>query len=49
VSWVRDATREGRLPHVKLGRYRRYVRADMLAWVEEQKVGGGNGSGQISP
>ena len=41
VSWVREATREERLPHVKLGRYRRYVRADLLGWVEEQKTGGG--------
>src|SRR5947209_19447083 len=23
-SWVREATRDGRLPHVALGRYRRY-------------------------
>jgi excisionase family DNA binding protein len=36
-SWVRDATRDGRLPHVPLGRYRRYVRADILEWVEKQK------------
>jgi len=48
VSWVREATREGRLPHVKLGRYRRYIRADLLAYVEEQKAGGGNGAGQRS-
>ena len=25
-SWVREATREGRIPHLKLGRYRRYQR-----------------------
>ena len=25
-SWVREATREGRLPHLRLGRYRRYER-----------------------
>ena len=23
-SWVREATRDGRLPHLRLGRYRRY-------------------------
>ena len=36
-SWVGEAARQGRLPHVMLGRYRRFVRADLLAWVEEQK------------
>ena len=25
-SWVREATRDGRLPYVALGRYRRYER-----------------------
>jgi excisionase family DNA binding protein len=40
VRWVRDATRAGKLPHVALGRYRRYDRADVLRWVEAQKAGG---------
>ena len=39
-GWVKEASRNGRLPVVKLGRYRRYDRADVLAWVEEQKQGG---------
>jgi excisionase family DNA binding protein len=39
-SWVGEAARQGRLPHIKLGRYRRFVRADLLAWLEEQKGGG---------
>jgi excisionase family DNA binding protein len=39
VSWVRAETRAGRLPVVELGRYRRYVEADVLAWLEEQKSG----------
>jgi excisionase family DNA binding protein len=39
-SWVGEEARAGRLPHVKLGRYRRYVRAELLEWVEEQKAGG---------
>jgi len=33
VSWVREATREGRLPHLALGRYRRYSRAAIDAWL----------------
>jgi len=40
VRWVRDATRDGRLPVVRLGRYCRYDRADVLGWVEAQKCSG---------
>jgi excisionase family DNA binding protein len=39
-GWVREHTRNGRLPAIQLGRYRRYDRADVLAWVEAQKGGG---------
>jgi excisionase family DNA binding protein len=35
--WVRDATRDGRLPHIRLGRYVRYARGDVGAWIEAQK------------
>jgi excisionase family DNA binding protein len=38
-SWVGEAARAGRLPHMMLGRYRRFDRADLLAWREEQKTG----------
>lgn len=37
-SWVREATREGRLPHLALGRYRRYERTAIQAWLEEQRA-----------
>jgi excisionase family DNA binding protein len=37
VSWVREATRDGRLPHVPLGRYRRYRRERLLEWIEAQE------------
>jgi excisionase family DNA binding protein len=40
VGWVREHTRTGSVPHVQLGRYVRYQRADVLAWVEGLKVGG---------
>jgi excisionase family DNA binding protein len=40
-GWVRQQTRDGNLPHVKLGRYRRYDRDELLAWVESLKAGGG--------
>lgn len=38
VSWVREATREGRLPFaVQLGRYWRYDAAGIQPWLEQQK------------
>jgi excisionase family DNA binding protein len=38
-SWVREATRAGRLPHLRLGRYRRYRWSEIEAWLEEQNAG----------
>lgn len=40
VSWVRESTRSGAIPHVTLGRYKRYVLADVEAWLEECKKPG---------
>jgi excisionase family DNA binding protein len=37
VSWVRESTRSGAIPCVQLGRYRRYVLEDVLAWLDECK------------
>ena len=37
-SWVREATRQNTLPHLRLGRYRQ---ADILAWLETHKHGNG--------
>ena len=39
VTWVREATRAGRLPHVRLGRYVRYERDEVLDWVTQQRSG----------
>ena len=39
-SWVREATRDGRLPHLQLGRYRRYRRSDIERWLCDQQAGG---------
>jgi excisionase family DNA binding protein len=39
-SWVGEAARQGRLPCVMLGRYRRFDRTDLLAWLEQQKARG---------
>lgn len=38
-SWVREATRDGRLPHLKLGRYRRYQASTITAWLHDQQAG----------
>ena len=38
-SWVGEAARQGRLPCIMLGRYRRFDRADLETWIEEQKTG----------
>jgi len=35
VSWVYEQSRRGRIPTVTLGRYRRYRREAIEAWVEE--------------
>ena len=40
-SWVREATRAGHLPHLPLGRYRRYSLPAIEAWLEEQQAGAG--------
>ena len=39
-SWVREATRDGRLPHLSLGRYKRYERAALEAWIADQRQPG---------
>ncbi len=38
--WVREHTRSGRIPSVRLGRYRRYRLDAVLAWVEAQEESG---------
>jgi excisionase family DNA binding protein len=34
TSWVREATRSGAMPHLELGRYKRYRWPDVEAWLE---------------
>lgn len=38
-SWVREATREQKLPYLALGRYRRYEKTAVDAWLAEQRQG----------
>ncbi len=40
LSWVREATRDGRLPHIALGRYRRYRRSEIEVFLEHARRGG---------
>lgn len=40
VSWVRESTRSGAMPVVRLGRYCRYDEADVLAWLDRCKQPG---------
>lgn len=40
ASWVYEQSRAGRIPTVTLGRYRRYRREAIEAWVEEIEATG---------
>jgi excisionase family DNA binding protein len=35
VSWVREATRNGAIPAIPIGRYWRYRESSILAWLAE--------------
>lgn len=37
VSWVYRASRDGELPTVKIGRYRRFRREAVEKWITEQE------------
>ena len=38
-SWVREQTRAGRMPHLALGRYKRYDWPAVAEWLEGQRSG----------
>lgn len=38
-TWVRQETRAERMPHLELGRYRRYSWEAVEAWLETQRAG----------
>jgi excisionase family DNA binding protein len=40
TSWIREATRAGKIPCVRLGRYVRYRGETVDAWLKEQEQGG---------
>jgi excisionase family DNA binding protein len=39
-SWIYEAVRAGRLPHLKIGRHIRFLRSDLESWVLTRRVGG---------
>lgn len=39
VSWVREHTRSGLIPHVQLGRYVRYRQETVVSWIGQQEAG----------
>ena len=39
ISWVREQTRTGTIPHLRLGRYVRFERDAVVAWLEQQRAG----------
>ena len=39
-SWVYEAVRAGRLPHLKIGRHIRFLRSDLEEWVLSKRVDG---------
>lgn len=36
-NWVKDMARDGEMPAMKLGRYWRFDRAAVAAWLEERQ------------
>jgi excisionase family DNA binding protein len=36
-SWIYEAVRTGRLPHLKIGRHVRFLRNDLERWVLDQR------------
>lgn len=38
-TWVYAETRAGRIPHITLGRYRRYRREALDVWIAERERG----------
>ena len=39
TSWVYAEARAGRLPHVRIGRYRRFRRRTVDAWIDDHERG----------
>jgi excisionase family DNA binding protein len=44
TEWVWAQARAGRIPHVRLGRYRRFRESAIEAWLSELETGGAGSS-----
>lgn len=42
-AWVYAETRAGRMPHVRLGRYVRYRRSAIFAWIDAMEASSATG------
>jgi len=40
IDWVWAQARANRIPHVRLGRYRRFRESAVEAWIQELETGG---------
>lgn len=40
VPWIRKETRRGNIPHLPLGRRKKYRRAAIEQWIAENEIGG---------
>jgi excisionase family DNA binding protein len=49
ITWVREHTRTGAIPHLELGRYKRYREDAVLAWLETCAQGGSPRFRRYSP
>lgn len=38
TSWIYEAVRAGRLPHLRVGRHIRFVRRDLERWLSDQRM-----------
>lgn len=36
-SWIYDAARERRIPHLRIGRHIRFLRTDLEEWIVQQR------------
>ena len=43
-SWIYEAVRAGRLPHLKIGRHIRFLRSDLEDWVVTRRISESAGS-----
>ena len=46
TDWVWAQARAGRIPHVRLGRYRRFRESAIEAWLSDLETGGARSAGR---